>query len=85
MGYSNGFQSRNQQQRRGLGFRPLEVTVENNDVERALRVLKREVGKEGVLKTLKLKRYFEKPSEAKKRKAREALRRVRRTIRRKRT
>lgn len=63
-------------------FRPLEVTVQNNDVERALRILKREVGKEGVLKALKRKRFYEKPSEAKKRKAREALRRRRRSARR---
>ena len=63
-------------------FKPLEVVVLHNDIEGALRVFKREVGKEGVLKTLKLKRYFEKPSEAKKRKAREAIRRLRRTVRR---
>lgn len=60
-------------------FKPLEVVVINNDVERALKIFKREVGKEGVLKTLKLKQHFEKASDVKKRKAREALRRARRS------
>lgn len=63
-------------------FRPLEVVVVDNDVERAIRILKREIGKEGVLKSLKRKRYYEKPSEARKRKQREAVRRRRRTARR---
>jgi small subunit ribosomal protein S21 len=68
--------------RHSQDFRPLEVVVVDNDVERAIRILKREIGKEGVLKSLKRKRYYEKPSEARKRKQREALRRRRRTARR---
>lgn len=63
-------------------LRPLEVTVYDNDVEKALRTLKREIGKEGTLKTLKRKRFYEKPSEAKKRKSRDAVRRLRKTARR---
>jgi small subunit ribosomal protein S21 len=54
----------------------------DGDVERAIRALKREVGKEGILKALKRKRYYEKPSEARKRKQREAVRRRRRAERR---
>ena len=60
-------------------LRPLEVVVTDNNIERAIRILKREIGKEGTLKALKRKRFFEKPSEVKKRKAREAVRRNRRT------
>ena len=63
-------------------LRPLEVTVVDGNVERAIRTLKREIGKEGILKTLKKKRYFEKPSDARKRKMRESQRRKRRTERR---
>ena len=63
-------------------WRPLEVPVIDGNVERALRTLKREIGKEGILKTLKKKRYFEKPSDARKRKMREAQRRKRRSERR---
>ena len=63
-------------------LRPLEVVVVEGDVERAIRALKREVGKEGILKALKRKRYYEKPSEARKRKQREAVRRRRRAERR---
>jgi small subunit ribosomal protein S21 len=60
-------------------LRPLEVVVTDNNIEKAIRVLKREIGKEGTLKALKRKRFFEKPSELKKRKAREAVRRNRRS------
>ncbi len=70
-------------QKRGDGsLRPLEIVVVDGDVERAIRALKREVGKEGILKALKRKRYYEKPSEARKRKQREAVRRRRRAERR---
>tara|TARA_B100001029_G_C14824501_1_gene319536 strand:- start:12 stop:335 length:324 start_codon:yes stop_codon:yes gene_type:complete len=64
------------------GLRPLEVPVHDGNVDRAIRILKREMGKEGILKTLKQKRYYEKPSEARKRKQSEALRRMRRSKRR---
>ena len=77
-----GFKPFNKARGAENGFRPLEVVVMDGDVERAIRTLKREVGKEGVLKALKRKRYYEKPSEAKKRKQREALRRRRRAERR---
>lgn len=72
-GYNNRFA------RTSNDWRPLEVVVTDDNLEKAIRVLKREMGKDGVLKALKRKRYYEKPSEAKKRKQREALRRTRRT------
>ena len=38
------------------------TVVVNDDFERALRVFKRKVGQSGILKELKHKRHFEKPS-----------------------
>ena len=63
-------------------LRPLEVHVVDGNVDRAIRILKREMGKEGILKTLKRKRFYEKPSDARKRKQSEALSRLRRSNRR---
>ena len=50
----------------------LEVTVYQNQVDRALKVLKRQMTKEGLLKELKRRRFYEKPSVKKKRKQKEA-------------
>ena len=61
--------------RSGIG-RPLEVTVDEGGVERAIRKLKRKMADEGLLRELKRRRYYEKPSERKKRKEREARRRT---------
>lgn len=58
-----------------LEFRPLEVTVQENDVGRALSALKRKMANEGLYKELKKRRFHEKPSVSKKRKQREAERR----------
>ena len=38
-----------------------------------MRVLKKKVAKEGIIKTLKEKQYFEKPSEIKRRKKKEGI------------
>ncbi|RMD87463.1 MAG: 30S ribosomal protein S21 [Candidatus Dadabacteria bacterium] len=54
----------------------MEVSVENN-VDRAMRVLKRKLIREGVFKELKLRRYYEKPCEKKKRKKKESIKRIR--------
>ena len=50
----------------------MEVTVYQNQVERALKVLKRQLTKDGMLKELKRRRFYEKPSIKKKRKQKEA-------------
>ena len=50
----------------------LEVTVYQNQVERALKVLKRQLTKDGLLKELKRRRFYEKPSIKKKLKQKEA-------------
>ena len=48
----------------------LSITVEvrKGNVEQAMRVLKRKVQKEGIVKELRMRQYFEKPSEKKRRK-----------------
>ena len=49
------------------------VTVRNGNLEQAMRVLKRKVQKEGIVKELKMRQYFEKPSEKKRRKKKENI------------
>ena len=53
-----------------------DITVEHN-VEKAMRVLKRKLIREGLFKELKLRKTYEKPSEKKKRKSKESLKRAR--------
>jgi small subunit ribosomal protein S21 len=59
----------------------MEVSVNSNDVDHALRVLKKKMQREGIYKDLKLHRHFEKPSEKKARKRVESLRRSRKLSR----
>jgi small subunit ribosomal protein S21 len=58
----------------------IEIIVKDNDVEQALKVLKRKIARDGLLKQLKTKRNYEKPSEKRKRKERESLRRIRKAM-----
>jgi len=51
----------------------LQVTVYENHVEKALKILKREMNKEGLFKELKRRRFYMKPSVKKKLKIKEAL------------
>ena len=51
-------------------LRPLEVVVEGDNVERAIKALKRKVAHEGIYKELKRRRFYEKPSVKRKRKQR---------------
>ena len=60
------------------------ITVHNNDIERALRDLKRMVQREGLIRELKRRTAYEKPSIKRKRKSLEAERRRRKALRRKR-
>ena len=61
--------------------RYVEVEVKNNDVDRAYKVLKRKLQREGKLKALKQLRYYEKPSEKRMRKRAESLSRRRKAER----
>lgn len=58
--------------------RPLEVRVDERGVERAIRKLRRLLASEGVLREIKRRRHYEKPSVKSKRKLREAERRRKR-------
>ncbi|PZP55820.1 MAG: 30S ribosomal protein S21 [Micavibrio aeruginosavorus] len=53
------------------------VSVRDNNVEQALRALKKKMQREGMFREMKLRRDFEKPSEKKKREKSEAVRRWR--------
>ncbi|WP_345742334.1 30S ribosomal protein S21 [Nitrospina watsonii] len=50
----------------------MQTIVYQNQVDRALKVLKRQINKEGLFKELKRRRFYEKPSVKKKRKMKEA-------------
>ena len=51
----------------------LEVKVRNNNVEKAIRQLKKKVMKDGLLKELKRRQFYEKPTLKRQRKAKEGL------------
>ncbi|OGP61969.1 MAG: 30S ribosomal protein S21 [Deltaproteobacteria bacterium RBG_13_49_15] len=55
----------------------IEVKVLDNDIERAMRILKKKIQTDGLFKRLKMKKSYEKPSEYRRRKQREAVRRQR--------
>ena len=54
------------------------ITVRNNNVDQAMRVLKKKLQKEGVLKEIKSRQYFEKPSAKRARKKTEGIKRYKR-------
>lgn len=66
---------------RSVEFRPIEVSVQDGNVNRALSMLKRKMAAEGIYKELRKRRFFEKPSEEKKRRNREAERRRKKAVR----
>ena len=49
------------------------VQVRNGNLEQAMRVLKKKVQKEGIIKDYRAKSVFEKPSERKRRKKKEGI------------
>lgn len=50
----------------------MDIKVHGNDVEKALKSLKRQLQKDGLFKEIKQRSYYEKPSVKEKRKQREA-------------
>ena len=54
----------------------IEVQVRNNNVEKAIRVLKKKIQKDGLMRELRQRQYFEKPTLKRQRKHKENLRRV---------
>jgi len=61
----------------------IQVIVKDNNVEQALRSLKKKMQREGLYKEMKLRKHFEKPSLRKAREKEESIRRVRKLNRRK--
>ncbi|MGH1352135.1 MAG: 30S ribosomal protein S21 [Methyloligellaceae bacterium] len=61
----------------------MEVSVRDNNVDQALRALKKKMQREGVFREMKQRRYYEKPSEKKTREKGEAIRRARKLARKK--
>ena len=55
----------------------MQVTVRDNNVDQALKALKKKMQREGIFREMKLRRSYEKPSERKARKKAEAVRRAR--------
>jgi small subunit ribosomal protein S21 len=62
----------------------LEIRVLDNNVDKALKTLKRKLSRAGLFKELRKRKYFEKPSERRRRKHKEAQRRLRKKLRRQR-
>ncbi|MBV1695899.1 MAG: 30S ribosomal protein S21 [Hyphomicrobiales bacterium] len=57
------------------------VQVRDNNVDQALKALKKKMQREGIFREMKLRNYFEKPSEKRVREKAEALRRARKLAR----
>ena len=61
----------------------MQVIVRDNNVDQALKVLKKKMQREGIFREMKLRGAFEKPSEKKAREQAEAVRRARKLARKK--
>lgn len=59
----------------------MQVFVRDNDVNTALRVLKKKMQREGTFREMKLRRAYEKPSMRRARERAEAIRRYRKAMR----
>ena len=51
----------------------INVTVRNGNLEQAMRVLKRKVQKEGIVKEMRDRQFYKKPSEIRQEKKKEAI------------
>ncbi|MGN7614294.1 30S ribosomal protein S21 [Magnetococcales bacterium HHB-1] len=60
----------------------MRVDVYDNNVDQAIRVLKKKMNREGMFREMKKRKFFEKPSERRRRKKAEAVRRLRKKLRR---
>ncbi|WP_018238352.1 30S ribosomal protein S21 [Ensifer sp. BR816] len=61
----------------------MQVLVRDNNVDQALRVLKKKMQREGVFREMKMRSAYEKPSEKRAREKAEAVRRTRKLARKK--
>ncbi len=55
----------------------MQVIVKDNNVDQALRALKKKMQREGIFREMKMRRAYEKPSEKRVREAAESKRRIR--------
>ena len=62
----------------------MQVHVRDNNVDQALRALKKKMQREGIFREMKLRRHYEKPSERRARERAEAIRRLRKLERKRR-
>ncbi len=61
----------------------MQVLVRDNNVDQALKALKKKMQREGIFREMKLRGHYEKPSEKKAREKAEAVRRARKLARKK--
>lgn len=61
----------------------VQVLVRDNNVDQALRALKKKMQREGIFREMKLRNFYEKPSEKRAREKAEAIRRARKLARKK--
>ena len=61
----------------------VQVLVRDNNVDQALRALKKKMQREGLFREMKLRKHYEKPSERRVREKTEAIRRARKLARKK--
>ncbi|HWV83141.1 MAG TPA: 30S ribosomal protein S21 [Hyphomicrobiaceae bacterium] len=61
----------------------MQVLVRDNNVDQALKALKKKMQREGIFREMKLRNYYEKPSERRVREKAEAVRRARKLARKK--
>ena len=61
----------------------MQVLVRDNNVDQALKALKKKMQREGIFRKMKLRGHYEKPSEKKAREKAEAVRRARKLARKK--
>jgi small subunit ribosomal protein S21 len=61
----------------------VQVLVRDNNVDQALKALKKKMQREGIFREMKLRGHYEKPSEKKARERAEAIRRARKLARKK--
>ncbi len=58
----------------------IEVTVRDNNIDQALRALKKKMQREGLYREMRMRRFYEKPSERRARERAEAIRRYRKLM-----
>ncbi len=59
----------------------MQILVRDNNVDQALKVLKKKMQREGIFREMKLRGHYEKPSEKRAREKAEAVRRARKLAR----